>query len=207
MGRRRRCSRTRLSTDRPGRQPAHGRCGSFSVSDWFIYSGPHRSKLDHPLGWALRSAPRLDRPAFIVLRPSAHCPDCRYPPTNLSGTYPPNNYFQTALGAADYNEENAMVDALSYMYSGVYPANRAPVVADPGLTVATTATSTFASGTPLAPGVMGASSSMWLAIGSQYTASIKVTDPEGAPLTYMWQILPRNPGGRRGAPHGALPPR
>ena len=104
--------------------------------------------------------------------------------------------FPTATRALALDAESSVVDAMVQVYSGAPPANRGPLTNDDGISV----TGIFfqVPGGPTVPPTtttLYQNASVSLLIGSTYTATFPVTDPEGTLLTYQWQIFPRSPSG------------
>jgi hypothetical protein len=74
-----------------------------------------------------------------------------------------------ALGIA--GESCPTVDSMSFAWSGSWPANRAPAV------------------TTLTLGGLKADASVTLIAGQSTTAQVAATEPDGDPLTFLWEIL------------------
>jgi hypothetical protein len=68
-------------------------------------------------------------------------------------------------------ESCATVDAMCHAWSGAYPPNRAPTV------------------TALTLDGKVAAASVALTAGQAVQANVTATDPEGDPMTYVWEIL------------------
>ena len=69
-------------------------------------------------------------------------------------------------------ESTATVDAMQFAWTGRWPANRAPVLETLRLD--------------------GRDRNVELTARSRYAAEVKVTDPEGDPLTYSWSVKPES---------------
>ncbi len=70
--------------------------------------------------------------------------------------------------------ETEVTDVLQYVWTGSYPANRAPTLLD--ITIEG----------------KGRHSSVYLEPGRYYTLKVKAEDPDGDPLTYNYEILPES---------------
>jgi hypothetical protein len=68
-------------------------------------------------------------------------------------------------------EETASVDALHYLWTGKWPANRSPELKGAWLDGKT------------------ATQNVRLKTGRKYTAKVEATDPDGDPLTFRWAIM------------------
>jgi hypothetical protein len=75
----------------------------------------------------------------------------------------------------DTGERTGAVDALQYLWTGRWPANRAPRVE------------------PATIDGKGAADSVTVALGSTHRAAVKATDPDGDGLDYEWAVLPEVP--------------
>ncbi|RYY17322.1 MAG: hypothetical protein EOO36_09895, partial [Cytophagaceae bacterium] len=84
-------------------------------------------------------------------------------------------------------EETEVLDVLQYEWSGHYPKNRAPHIAALTLT-----DKTATDGITLLP-------------GQPTSAQATVTDPEGDPLTYQWELLPESTDLRQGGDRESRP--
>ncbi|WP_317196752.1 glycoside hydrolase family 2 TIM barrel-domain containing protein [Hymenobacter piscis] len=71
-------------------------------------------------------------------------------------------------------KESEVVDVMQYLWSGQWPANRAPHLADFRL-----------NNQPATAGI-------YLQPGKTYPAVVTVTDPDQDPLTYRWELLPES---------------
>ncbi len=73
---------------------------------------------------------------------------------------------------AETGESTATVDAMQFAWTGRWPANRAPALETLRLD--------------------GRARNVSLTARSHYAAEVKVTDPEGDPLTYAWSVKPES---------------
>jgi len=69
-------------------------------------------------------------------------------------------------------ERTEAVNAMQYLWSGRWPANRAPRVED------------------LRLDGQAAADSATLKPGGSHTAAVKVQDPDGDPVTFRWEVMP-----------------
>ncbi len=84
-------------------------------------------------------------------------------------------------------KESEVVDVMQYLWSGQWPANRAPHLTDFRLNK------------------QSATAGIYLQPGKKYPAVVSVSDPDKDPLTYRWELLPESTdlktgGDREGRP-------
>ncbi len=81
-------------------------------------------------------------------------------------------FIEKGVPGIDLNGEScAAVDVMEYCWTGVWPENRAPEISAMTLNG------------------RSAGSSVTLAAGNTYTATVTAGDPEGDTLTYIWEVL------------------
>lgn len=71
-------------------------------------------------------------------------------------------------------KETESVDVMHYIWNGAWPENRTPAIVSYQLDGKT------------------ALNNIYLKAGQEYTATVKITDPENDSLTYRWEILPES---------------
>ncbi len=85
-------------------------------------------------------------------------------------------------------ESTPAVDAMQYLWTGAWPANRAPSIQ------------------PLTLDGRVATDSITLAPGGSYAAQVEASDPEGDPLRYRWTVLHESTATSIGGDREDVPP-